>query len=76
MAHTDAKSFRLLRPACPQCGSARSRFDWSAVSNVWRSAVAVITAVIMYPASRLWFRCPDCGWRFLATRDAGEAARG
>jgi hypothetical protein len=75
MAHGTAKSFRLLRPACPQCSSVRPRFDWSAGSNVWRSLVAVITAAIVYPASRLWFRCPDCGRHFLASRDTGEAAR-
>ena len=75
MAHTGAKSFRLLRPTCPWCGSVRPRFDWSAGSNVWRSLVEVITAAIVYPASRLRFRCPDCGRRFLASRDASEATR-
>jgi hypothetical protein len=75
MTHTDAKSFRLLGPSCPQCRSVRPRFDWSAAGKLWRSLLAVATGLIIHSVVGLWFRCPHCGRRFRASPDGSEAAR-
>ena len=41
-----AKSFRLLRPACPRCGDRMTRFDWTAIGNLWRVPAVVAAAMI------------------------------
>ncbi len=70
-----AKSFRLLRPACPRCGDRTTRFDWTAIGNLWRVPAAVATAMTAYfPLVGIRFRCPKCGQRFVAFFDASTAA--
>jgi hypothetical protein len=62
-----AKSFRLLRPPCPRCKSDYTRFDWSAAGNLVRCLLVLVIAQFIVPSMRFWFRCPECGTRFLAS---------
>jgi transposase-like protein len=76
MGQANMHSFRLLRPVCPRCNSNRTRIDWARLGNLWRLPTVIVSAVLFYPAVGLLMRCPDCGRRFLISRDAEEAVSG
>jgi hypothetical protein len=77
MSHVAMKSFRLVRPCCPHCGSNWTRIDWLAVGNLLRLPVAIISvATFLYPAIGIRMRCRECGGGFLASSDGTEASKG
>lgn len=58
----------LLRPTCPNCGSAGTRLVKSAAGLAQLTA-ATATAFFVADLVPMVWRCPDCGQQFLATGD-------
>jgi hypothetical protein len=46
-----------------------TRFDWTAIGNLWRVPIALTSAMVILPVVGIRFRCPKCDCRFIASDD-------
>jgi predicted RNA-binding Zn-ribbon protein involved in translation (DUF1610 family) len=59
------ESLKLQMPACPECGSPKTKIDIRDYSNLVRIPAAVATGtVIGIPLPAISFVCPECGFAF------------
>jgi hypothetical protein len=63
------RSFRLVAPACPCCGSAEGVALEKTPLNLLRVAVATLVAALAWDCVPLLWRCKRTGERFRAVSD-------
>jgi hypothetical protein len=61
------RSFRITRSVCPNCHGHETTIDWSAISNLVRVPIAMLTGAVLFPFVRIVIRCRECHHRFLPT---------
>src|SRR5262249_38112759 len=73
MERAEVKSFRRVRPRCPDCYSSRTHVDWSSAGNLLRLPGAILSGMVLSPAVGIRMRCSECDGTFVTTRDGAEA---
>ena len=58
------RSFRVVLPSCPRCGSSHVRVDRRAGNILRIVADAVLGVFLLFPFVPYAVRCSDCGTKF------------